>query len=59
MCCDQVESWRNAIKFMIENPNKVIQMSNNSRNFAAETLDPKLIAKKHLSLYQEYSNKKL
>jgi glycosyltransferase involved in cell wall biosynthesis len=59
MCLDRVESWRNAIKFMIENPNKVIQMSNNSRNFAAETLDPKLIAKKHLSLYQEYSNKKL
>ena len=59
MCRDQVESWRNAIKFIIENPNNVTQMSENSLNFAAETLDPKKIAKKHLNLYQECFNKKL
>lgn len=59
MCGDQVESWRNAIKFIIENPYNVIQMSKNSQNFASETLDPKLIAEKHLNLYQEYYNKKL
>jgi glycosyltransferase involved in cell wall biosynthesis len=53
LCDDQVESWRNAIKFIIGNPNKVIQMSKNSRDFAVKSLDPRMIAKKHLTLYQE------
>ena len=59
LCDDQVESWRNAIKFIIGNPNKVIQMSENSRDFAVKSLDPKTIAKKHLTLYTEKLNKKI
>ena len=52
-CDDDVVSWRNAIKYILENPEKVKEMSLNSKKFANEALNPTLIAKKHLKLYNE------
>lgn len=57
LCEDKVESWRNAIKYILESPNKVGEMSLNSRKFANEKLNPAVIAKKHLELYLECIDK--
>ena len=51
LCEDNVESWRSAIQFVLENPDKLKIMSINSRDFAVETLNPTVIAKTHLKLY--------
>ena len=52
-CDDQVESWRNAINYLLENPDQVKEMSMNSKKFANETISPAMIAKRHIKLYQE------
>lgn len=52
-CDDQVESWRNAINYLIENPEQVKEMSLNSKKFANETISPAMIAKRHIKLYQK------
>lgn len=52
-CDDQVESWRNAINYLLENPDQVKEMSLNSKKFANETINPAMIAKRHIKLYQE------
>ena len=52
-CDDQVESWRNAINYLLENPDQVKEMSLNSKKFANETISPAMIAKRHIKLYQE------
>lgn len=53
LCDDNVESWSSAIQFVLENPDATKIMSINSRDFAVETLNPKIIAKTHLKLYNE------
>lgn len=53
MCDDKVESWTDAIKYMLVNPNKVKEMSINSKKFADNVLDPKRIAEEHLKIYEE------
>ena len=53
MCSDDEESWSNAIKYILVKPNKVKEMSNNSRRFADNVLNPSKIAKDHLKLYNE------
>jgi glycosyltransferase involved in cell wall biosynthesis len=52
-CDNKIESWRNAIKFLLENPEKQREMSINSKNFANNTLNPTMIAKKHIKLYNQ------
>jgi len=59
MCDDGVESWTGAIKYMLVNPNKVKEMSNNSKRFADNVLDPTKIAGEHLKIYEENFNKKV
>jgi glycosyltransferase involved in cell wall biosynthesis len=54
MCYDNVQSWSNAIKYMLANPNKVKEMSINSKRFADNVLDPTKIAEEHLNIYREY-----
>ncbi|MTK63828.1 MAG: glycosyltransferase family 4 protein [Methanobacterium sp.] len=54
MCDDRVESWSEAIKYMLENPNKVKEMSINSKRFEDNVLDPTKIAEEHLRIYEEY-----
>lgn len=55
MCSDKIESWSNAIKYVLTNPNKVKEMSENSRKFADNTLNPTKIAEEHLIFYRENS----
>lgn len=55
LCEDKIESWRNAMNYMLQNTDKIEQMAMNSREYAMKTLNPKLIAKKHLNLYKECS----
>ena len=55
LCEDNVESWRNAMNYMLQNKDKLKQMASNSREYAMQTLNPTLIAKKHLNLYKECS----
>jgi glycosyltransferase involved in cell wall biosynthesis len=52
-CEDNVESWRSAIKFLLENPEKQREMSENSKIFANNTLNPTMIAKRHIKLYNQ------
>ncbi len=54
MCDDDVESWRNAINYMLLNPNNVTEMSLNSSKFAVNELSPTNIAKQHLKIYKEH-----
>ncbi len=53
LCDDGVESWSNAIQYLLENPDKLREMSLNSKTFANETLHPNMIAKRHIKLYKE------
>jgi len=53
MCDDGVESWSDAIEYMLVNPNKVKEMSINSKRYADNVLDPTRIAKEHLKIYKE------
>ena len=55
MCNDQRESWSNAIKYILTNPNKVKEMSVNSKRFADSVLNPSKIAEEHLKFYRENS----
>lgn len=51
MCKNTVESWAQAIKYILENPNKVMEMSVKSKQFAENDLSPKKIAEEHLNFY--------
>ncbi len=53
LCDDSVDSWRNAINYLIESPTKLKEMSVNSKTFANDTLNPNMIAKRHIKLYEE------
>lgn len=53
LCDDDVGSWTDAIKYMLVNPNKVKEMSINSKRFADNVLDPTKIAEEHLKIYKE------
>ena len=55
MCNDQIESWSNAIKYILTNPKKVKEMSFNSKRFADNVLNPSKIAEEHLKFYRENS----
>ncbi len=54
MCPDDVESWSNAIKYILVNSNRVCEMSINSRNFADSFLNPSNIANDHLNFYKKF-----
>lgn len=51
MCSNTVESWAHAMKYILETPNKVMEMAVKSKQFAADVLNPKKIAEQHLKLY--------
>ena len=51
MCSNTVESWASAIKYILETPDKVMEMSVKSRQFAGDVLSPKKIAEEHLKIY--------
>lgn len=53
LCENNIESWKNAIQFVLENLDAVEKMSINSRKFAVENLNPEMIAKKHIMLYKK------
>jgi glycosyltransferase involved in cell wall biosynthesis len=53
LCNDNVESWRNAINYLLENPDQTREMSLNSKKFANNSISPEMIAKRHINLYQE------
>jgi len=53
LCDDNVESWMNAINYLLESPNKLKEMSVNSKTFAKDTLNPNMIAKRHIKLYRK------
>ena len=59
VCHDQVVNDGNTIKFIIENPNNVTQMFENSKNFITETFDHEPIVMRHHNLNREFSYKKL
>ena len=50
--CSTELSWRNAIKEMLENPEKLEKMSYNSLKMVENELNPENIAIKHLKLYK-------
>ena len=52
-CEDNAESWRNAINFLLKNPEKQRAMSENSKDFANNNLNPTIIAKRHIKLYNK------
>ena len=52
-CEDNAESWRNAIIFLLKNPEKQRAMSENSKNFANNNLNPTIIAERHIKLYNK------
>jgi len=54
MCRDDEKSWSEAIKYILENPNKVKDMSNNSRKFADDILCPSKIAEDHIEFYKKF-----
>jgi len=53
LCDDSVGSWRNAINYLLESPTKLKEMAVNSKTFANDTLNPNMIAKRHIKLYKE------
>ena len=53
LCDDSVGSWRNAINYLLESPTKLKEMAANSKTFANDTLNPNMIAKRHIKLYKE------
>ncbi len=53
LCDDSVESWSSAINYLLESPDKLKEMSLNSKKFADGTLNPNTIANRHIKLYKE------
>jgi len=57
LCDNTVKNWSESIQFMLDNPERVMKMSVNSKKFADEILNPVNIAKKHVKVYDHlYEN---
>jgi glycosyltransferase involved in cell wall biosynthesis len=53
MCDNDVYSWENAIRYLLENPDVVKKMSANALEFANNEISVEKIATKHIKVYEK------